>query len=49
MKDIFKYIISGLIALSIFYFVSSLLDRNRDKEQLISETALIEKEINNVS
>lgn len=49
MKDIFKYVISGLIALSIFYFISSLLDRNRDKEQLIAETALIEKEINNVS
>jgi hypothetical protein len=49
MKTIFKYVISGFIAVSVFYFVSSLLERNRDKEQLIAETALIEKEINNVS
>ena len=49
MKDIFKYVISVFIAVGIFYFVSSLLERNRDKEQLIAETALIEKEINNVS
>lgn len=49
MKDIFKYIISGLIAVAIFYFVTRLMDQNREKEQLIAQTALIEKEINNVS
>ncbi|PPK92733.1 uncharacterized protein DUF4230 [Nonlabens xylanidelens] len=49
MKDIFKYIISGLIAVSIFYLGSRLLDRNEDRELLLAQTALIQKEINNTS
>ncbi|WP_405376897.1 DUF4230 domain-containing protein [Nonlabens sp. Asnod3-A02] len=49
MKDIFKYIISGLIAVAIFYLGSRLLDRNEDRELLLAQTALIQKEINNTS
>lgn len=49
MKDIFKYIISGVIAVALFYFVTHYIDKNREEEKLIAETALIEKEINNVS
>ncbi|WP_405371143.1 DUF4230 domain-containing protein [Nonlabens sp. Asnod2-A12] len=49
MKDIFKYIISGLIAVSIFYLGSRLLDRNKDRELLLAQTALIQKEIKNTS
>lgn len=49
MKDIFKYIISGLIAVTLFYLVTHFIDKNKEQEQLLAETALIEKEINNVS
>lgn len=49
MKDIFKYVISGLIAVLIFYTVTSLMESSKEKEQLLAETALIEKEIKNVS
>ncbi|AGC75230.1 uncharacterized protein DUF4230 [Nonlabens dokdonensis] len=49
MKDIFKYVISGLIAVLIFYSITSLMESNKEKEQLLAETALIEKEIKNVS
>ncbi|WP_298953993.1 DUF4230 domain-containing protein [uncultured Nonlabens sp.] len=49
MKDIFKYIISGLIAVSIFYLGSIFLDKNKDRELLLAQTALIQKEINNTS
>jgi len=49
MKDIYKYIISGLIAVAIFYLGSRLLDRNEDRELLLAQTALIQKEIKNTS
>ena len=49
MKDIFKYIISGLIAVAIFYLGSRLLDKNEDRELLLAQTALIQQEINNTS
>ncbi|MEO9954934.1 DUF4230 domain-containing protein [Nonlabens sp.] len=49
MKDIFKYIISGVIAVGIFYFGSMFLDRNEDRELLLAQTALIQKEIKNTS
>ncbi len=49
MKDIFKYVISALIAVLIFYAINALIENNREKEQLLAETALIEKEIKNVS
>jgi hypothetical protein len=49
MKDILKYIISGLIAVSLFYFITLYIDKNNEEEQLMAETELIEKQINNVS
>jgi hypothetical protein len=39
----------AVVAVLLFYTISNVLSNNRDREQLIAETALIQKQINNVA
>jgi hypothetical protein len=48
MKSLLKYIIVLIVFLLLFFSIKSFFDSNENKERLISETSLIEKEINNV-
>ena len=49
MNKIRKFLVPVLIIIIIIFSVKSCLDYKEQKEQLVAETALIEKEINNVS
>lgn len=49
MKYFSRYIIGALVTLAIVFIFRACSNDKKDREQLISETALIEKQINNVS